>query len=61
MIGKIQQLTAGKLPVIGVGGIYDASGVQKMMDAGAVLVQIYTGLIYIGPGLVNIILRELYA
>jgi dihydroorotate dehydrogenase len=61
MVGKIQKLTAGKLPVIGVGGIYDASGVQKMMDAGAVLVQIYTGLIYIGPGLVNIILRELYA
>ena len=58
MVGKIQKFTDGKLPVIGVGGISNADGVQKMMDAGAVLVQIYTGLIYEGPGLVKSILRE---
>jgi dihydroorotate dehydrogenase len=60
MMGKIQKLTDGKLPVIGVGGISDANGVQKMMDAGAILVQIYTGLVYQGPGLVKRILNELH-
>lgn len=59
MVGKIQKFTNGKLPVIGVGGISDATGVQRMMDAGAILVQIYTGLVYEGPGLVKSILREL--
>ncbi|PWB53276.1 MAG: dihydroorotate dehydrogenase (quinone) [Anaerolineales bacterium] len=59
MVEKITRRTSGKLPVIGVGGISDAIGVHKMMDAGAVLVQIYTGLIYEGPGLVKRILRDL--
>ncbi len=59
MLKKIQERTAGKLPVIGVGGISNITGVQKMMDAGAVLVQIYTGLIYEGPGLVKQILQEM--
>jgi dihydroorotate dehydrogenase len=59
MVGKIQKYTNGKLPVIGAGGISDTSGVQRMMDAGAVLVQIYTGLVYQGPGLVKSILGEL--
>jgi dihydroorotate dehydrogenase len=59
MVGKIFQRTGGKLPVIGVGGIKNATGVQKILDAGAVLVQVYTGLIYEGPGLVKRILQEL--
>jgi dihydroorotate dehydrogenase len=59
IVMKIHEHTNGKLPVIGVGGISDATGVQRMMDAGAVLVQIYTGLIYEGPGLINRMLREL--
>ncbi len=59
MVAKIYKRTEGRLPVIGVGGISNATGVQRMMDAGAVLVQIYTGLIYEGPGLVKNILREL--
>ena len=59
MVSKVNKRTNGKLPVIGVGGISDATGIQRMMDAGAVLVQIYTGLIYEGPGLVKRILHEL--
>lgn len=59
MVGKIYQRTGGKLSVIGVGGIFNTTGVQKMLDAGAVLVQLYTGLIYEGPGLVKRILQEL--
>jgi dihydroorotate dehydrogenase len=59
MVSKIHKYTNGKLPIIGVGGISDATGVHKMMDAGATLVQMYTGLIYQGPGLVKTILKEL--
>jgi dihydroorotate dehydrogenase len=58
IVSKIQKYTDGKLPVIGVGGMADAASVQRMMDAGAVLVQIYTGLIYQGPGLVRDILYK---
>jgi dihydroorotate dehydrogenase len=61
MVKKVYLRTSGKLPVIGVGGISNAAGAQKMMDAGAVLVQLYTGLIYGGPGLVKHILQELRA
>jgi dihydroorotate dehydrogenase len=59
MVEKIYKWTNGKIPIIGVGGIDSTTGVQKMLDAGARLVQIYTGLIYEGPGLVRRILREL--
>ena len=58
-VRKITKRTSGKLPIIGVGGISDATGVQKMLDAGAVLVQIYTALVYEGPGLISRILSEL--
>jgi len=42
----------GALPIIGVGGIMSGADAQAKIDAGAELVQIYTGLIYRGPGLV---------
>ena len=60
IVRKIVKYIDGRIPVIGVGGISDASGVQRMMDAGVVLVQIYTGLVYKGPGLVKKILGELH-
>ena len=59
MVSKIYQRTGGKLPVIGVGGIFDATGVQHFLDAGATLVQLYTGMVYEGPGLVKQILKDL--
>lgn len=59
MVRKIVQLAGGKLPVIGVGGIMDASGAQRKLDAGAILIQVYTGLIYAGPRLVQQIMRGL--
>lgn len=40
-------------PIIGVGGILDAADAQAKITAGADVVQIYTGLIYSGPGLIN--------
>jgi dihydroorotate dehydrogenase len=46
-----------ELPVIGVGGILAPDDALRLFDAGASLVQLYTGLIYAGPGLVKAISR----
>jgi dihydroorotate dehydrogenase len=51
----------GALPIIGVGGIENAETALAKIEAGASLIQIYTGLIYRGPGLVGEILRGLGA
>jgi dihydroorotate dehydrogenase len=59
LVRKIALHVGQALPIIGVGGINNATGVIQMLDAGATLVQIYTGLIYEGPGLVKRILQEL--
>jgi dihydroorotate dehydrogenase len=47
------------LPVIGVGGILDPDDARRLFDAGASLVQLYTGLVYRGPGLIRAINRQL--
>ncbi|GAA1664628.1 quinone-dependent dihydroorotate dehydrogenase [Fodinicola feengrottensis] len=47
--------TAGALPVIGVGGIMTVDDASRMLDAGASLLQLYTGFIYGGPPLVRAI------
>jgi len=49
----------GALPIIGVGGILSAGDAQQKIDAGATLVQLYTGLIYRGPDLVAECVRAL--
>lgn len=49
IVNYIYRSTGGKLPIIGVGGICDVHAAGRMMDAGASLVQIYTGWIYRGP------------
>jgi dihydroorotate dehydrogenase len=41
------------LPVVGVGGVLDTDDALRLFDAGASLVQVYTGLVYRGPGLVR--------
>jgi dihydroorotate dehydrogenase len=50
--------TGGGLPVVGVGGIHSADDALRMLDAGASLVQVYTGFIYRGPALVREINRR---
>ena len=45
------------LPIIGVGGIFDAPSAREKFEAGAQLLQVYTGFIYRGPGLLNEIVR----
>lgn len=55
----ISEATKGQKPIIGVGGIHNFSTAIKMMLAGADLLQVYTGLIYEGPGLIKSINRQL--
>ncbi len=52
-IRYLHQKSGGNIPIIGVGGIMTAQDAQKKLDAGAQLVQIYTGFIYEGPSLVK--------
>jgi dihydroorotate dehydrogenase len=59
MVRKISARTAGRLPIVGVGGIMDPEDAKAMLGEGASLVQVYTGLIYAGPGLVKRIVQEL--
>jgi dihydroorotate dehydrogenase len=61
MIRRISERTGGRLPIIGVGGIMNAADARTRLDAGATLIQVYTGLVYAGPGLVQAILRDLAA
>ena len=49
IINYIARTTGGRLPIIGVGGIMDEAAAGEKLDAGAMLVQLYTGLIYRGP------------
>jgi dihydroorotate dehydrogenase len=49
IINYIARLTNGRLPIIGVGGIVDAASAGEKLDAGATLVQLYTGMIFRGP------------
>lgn len=50
-----------RIPIIGVGGIFSAADAHEKLDAGASLVQLYSGLIYEGPGLAGRIAADLAA
>lgn len=49
MINYVYKATSGRLPIIGVGGIMSPDMAGMTMDAGASLIQVYTGLVYEGP------------
>ena len=51
-------LTGGKIPLIGLGGISSGRDAYEKIKAGASLVQLYTGLIYHGPLIVKNIKKE---
>ena len=59
MLAKIVRRMDGRIPIVSVGGIMNPGDVKRRLDMGAALVQIYTGLIYRGPGFVRQILRTL--
>jgi dihydroorotate dehydrogenase len=58
-VRAIHHLSGGSLPVIGVGGVDGPASAREKLEAGASLVQMYTGLVYHGPGLVREILEGL--
>jgi dihydroorotate dehydrogenase len=60
-LAELYRLTGGKLPIIGCGGISNAADAYARIRAGASLVQIYTALVYNGPGFVREIKDELAA
>jgi dihydroorotate dehydrogenase len=49
----VSRETGGNLPIIGVGGIFGPDDARRMLDAGASLLQVYTGFIYRGPRLMR--------
>ena len=53
VIAQLRAALGQRYPIIGVGGVMSAADARSKIDAGADLVQIYTGLIYKGPGLVR--------
>lgn len=57
LVARAVGLLQGRLPVIASGGVMSPADAQAKLDVGACLVQLYTGLIYAGPGLPRAILR----
>jgi dihydroorotate dehydrogenase len=61
IIRNFYELTEGKLPIIGAGGISSADDAYEKIRAGASLVQLYSALVYQGPGLIHEIIDGLSA
>lgn len=53
MLARVHLATGGKVPLIGIGGIDRPEAALSKIEAGASLLQLYTGLIYEGPGLIG--------
>ncbi len=58
-LARMHELTGGKVPLVGVGGIASAADARAKLAAGATLIQLYSALVYEGPGLVPRILDGL--
>jgi dihydroorotate dehydrogenase len=58
-VKQIYQFTEGKIPIIGVGGIFSGADAYEKICAGASLIQVYTGMIYEGPAIARKINGEL--
>lgn len=61
LVRYVHEKSEGKLPIVGVGGIMSPEQAKAMLDAGASLVEIYSGFIYEGPALIKNIIRHLEA
>ncbi|MCP4009504.1 MAG: quinone-dependent dihydroorotate dehydrogenase [Proteobacteria bacterium] len=58
-VNQFSQRLQGEIPIIGVGGIEDAPGAQAKLEAGASAIQLYSSLIFQGPGIVKKIVNNL--
>jgi dihydroorotate dehydrogenase len=61
LLGEFYRLTGGRIPLVGVGGIASGRDAYRKIRAGASLVQLYSALVFHGPGLVAEIRRDLAA
>jgi dihydroorotate dehydrogenase len=61
VLHELARSLADRIPIIGVGGIFSTADAREKLDAGASLVQLYSGLIYEGPGLARRIAADLSA
>ena len=59
ILRALYRLTQGRLPIIGVGGVASGADAYAKIRAGAVLVQLYSALVFQGPALLGRIKREL--
>jgi dihydroorotate dehydrogenase len=59
VLGNVVKAAAGRVPIIGVGGIMSVADARRKLDIGASLIQIYTGMLYRGPGFVGELVRGL--
>ena len=59
IIRYLSERSEGEIPIIGAGGIFSAADAAEKIRAGASLLQLYTGLIYEGPGLIKRIKKGL--
>lgn len=59
IVKYIHQKTNGQIPIIASGGIFTGADAKEKLDAGASLVQVWTGFIYEGPGIVKNICKEI--
>ena len=59
LLGEFHDLTGGRIPLIGVGGVFSGADAYAKIRAGATLVQLYSALVYEGPGLIGRIKRDL--
>lgn len=59
MIANMHKLTKGRIPIVGVGGIFDGEDAYAKIKAGASLIQIYTSFAYHGPPIVSKIKQQL--
>ena len=60
-IAHVLQVVDGKVPVIGVGGVDGPERAQELLDLGCAAIQLYTGLVFQGPGVIERINRALRA
>jgi dihydroorotate dehydrogenase len=58
-VSDVAAATGGAVPIVACGGIFTSQDVRRCLDSGASAVQLYTGLIYRGPGIVGALTRGL--
>ena len=58
VVTELKKYLQSKIPIIGLGGIMNGQNAKEKLEAGADLIQIYTGLVYRGPQLIKEIINE---